>query len=543
MIQQRKMLKNASYFAFTATPKNKTLETFGRKGILPDDTAGEPGKFYPFHLYSMKQAIEEEFILDVLKNYTTYQSYYKLNKAVEGNPKFETHQAQKKLRAYVENHAFSIMEKSKVMIDHFHSEVRKQIKGKAKAMIVTKSINNAIQYFRSFNAYLKEIHSPYKAIVAFSGKRTIDGVEYDEAKLNGFPSIEIPAKFKKNEYRFLIVANKFQTGFDQPLLHTMYVDKKLRDVQAVQTLSRLNRAYKPDKEDTFVLDFFNTVDEIKEAFDPYYKTTVLSEETDANKLNDLQDALDNAQVYNKSDVVSFTDLYFKNAGRSELDPIIDACVQQFRNELDEDAQVDFYRKAKSFNRTYAFLSKILSFNNVYWERLYWFLKFLMPKIKPPDEDLAEGILEAIDLDSYRLSKTTTDSVKLQGAEELDPSPAIVKGKKGELEFDQLEAIIMEFNTRFGIDNWTNDDKVKRFLFEQLPADMAKDQATQNAIRNSDRQNAKITSDKKVEDLMQDIIFTYTDLYKKFTDDPDFKRQYLEFVFDKLWKTGQQNLNP
>lgn len=534
LIQQRRMLKNASYFAFTATPKNKTLETFGTKAA--------DGKFYPFDLYSMKQAIEEEFILDVLKNYTTYQSYYKLHKAVEANPQFETHQAQKKLRAYVESHPFSIKEKSKVMIDHFHTEVRRQINGQAKAMVVCKSINNAIQYYRAFNEYLKEIHSPYKAIVAFSGKRTIDGAETDEAKLNGFPSNDIPKEFKKKDYKFLIVANKFQTGFDQPLLHTMYVDKKLRDVQAVQTLSRLNRAYKPYKADTFVLDFFNSVDEIKEAFEPFFITTVLSEETDANKLNDLQDALDNAQVYTKEDVTNFTDLYFKNADRTELDPIIDVCVRHYKMELSADAQIDFFVKAKSFNRTYSFLSKILSFNNAYWERLYWFLKFLMPKIKPVEnDDLAKGILESVDLDSYRISKTTTDNIKLQGGGELDPTPAIMKGKKGDSEFEELEAIINEFNTRFGIDNWTDDDKVKNFLFQQLPADLERDEATVNAVIHSDKQNAKITSDKKVEDLMQDVIFTYTDLYKKFTDDADFKRQYLEFVFDKIWKQKHPSL--
>lgn len=534
LIQQRRMLKNASYFAFTATPKNKTLETFGTKT--------SEGKFVPFDLYSMKQAIEEEFILDVLKNYTTYQSYYKLNKAVEENPEFETRQAQKKLRAYVESHPFSIAEKTKVMVDHFQSEVRKQIKGAAKAMVVCKSINNAIAYYRAFNQYLKEINSPYKAIVAFSGKRTIDGFEVDEAKLNGFPSGDIPKTFKKKDYKFLIVANKYQTGFDQPLLHTMYVDKKLRDVQAVQTLSRLNRAYKPDKVDTFVLDFFNSVDEIKEAFDPFYTTTVLSEETDANKLNDLQDVLDKAQVYSNEDVLNFTNLYFKNADRTELDPIIDKCALNYKTELNEDAQIDFYVKAKSFNRTYAFLSKILSFNNAYWERLYWFLKFLMPKIKVTEtNDLAKGILEAVDLDSYRLTRVTEDDIKLNGGGELDPTPPIMKGSKGESEFDKLEAIINEFNTRFGIDTWTDDDKIKAFLFQQLPADFAKDQATVNTVNNSDKQNAKITSDKKVEDLMQDVIFTYTDLYKKFSDDKDFKRQYLDFVFDKIWKQNQPHI--
>jgi type I restriction enzyme R subunit len=310
----------------------------------------------------------------------------------------------------------------------------------------------------------------------------------------------------------------------------------------VQTLSRLNRAYKPFKEDTFVMDFFNSTDEIKEAFEPFYTTTVLSEETDANKLNDLQDILDNAQVYTSEEVHNFTNLYFNNADRQELDPIIDACVANFKSELNEDAQIDFFVKAKSFYRTYAFLSKILSFKNAYWERLYWFLKFLMPKIKPKEnEDLAKGIIEAIDLDSYRLTRTTTDNIGLKGGEEIDPTPPIMKGKKGENEFNALEAIINDFNTRFGIDNWTDDDKIKAFLFQQLPADFAKDQATVNSVNNSDKQNAKITSDKKVEDLMQDVIFTYTDLYKKFTDDADFKRQYLDFVFDKVWKQNQPNI--
>lgn len=533
LIENRKMLKNGSYFAFTATPKNKTLETFGEK------TA--EGKFIAFDNYTMKQAIEEEFILDVLKNYTTYQSYYKLDKAVEDNPEFETRQANKKLRAYVESHPFSIMEKSKIMLDHFHADIRKLINGQAKAMVVCKSIKNAILYYQAFKEYMKEINSPYKAIVAFSGTKEIDGEDWDEARLNGFPSNDIPTEFKKKEYRFLIVANKFQTGFDQPLLHTMYVDKKLADVQAVQTLSRLNRAYKPYKDDTFVMDFFNTTEDIKKAFEPFYTTTILSEETDANKLNDLQDALDKAQVYSQDDVVNFTELYFKEAERQELDPIIDKCVAEYKNELNEDAQIDFYVKAKSFFRMYAFLSKLLSFNNSYWERLYWFLKFLIPKIKPDEiEDLAKGILEAIDLDSYRLTRTTQENIKLSGNEELDPTPPVMKGTKGEPGFNELDAILKEFNTKFGIDNWTDDDKVKNFLFEQLPADFARDQATVNAVKNSDKQNAKITSDKKVEDLMQDVIFQYTDLYKKFTDDPDFKRQYLDFVFDKIWNQ-QSNL--
>lgn len=528
IIEQRKMLKNASYFAFTATPKNKTLEVFG--------IAQPDGTYREFDLYSMKQAIEEEFILDVLQNYTTYQSYYKLNKAVEENPLFDTKKAQKKLKAYVESHPFSIKEKAKVMIDHFQSEVQNQINRQAKAMVVTKSIANAIQYYFAFKEYLREIHSPYKVIVAFSGRKTVDGQEYDEAKLNGFPSNDIPKEFKKAEYRFLIVANKFQTGFDQPLLHTMYVDKKLRDVQAVQTLSRLNRAFKPWKTDTFVLDFFNSVDDIKEAFNPYYTTTILSEGTDANKLNDLQDALDNAQVYNEGNVIAFTDLYFKGAERTELDPIIDVCKLNYDTDLSEEQQVDFLVRAKSFTRTYAFLSKILSFNNAYWERLYWFLKFLIPKLKPKEEeDLAKGILTAVDLDSYRLSRVTTDDIKLAGAGQLTPTPPTMRGSKGEPELDELEAIVRTFNERFGNIDWIKDDKIRKVMFEEIPDQLAGDEDTMRQIMNSDRQNAKITSDEKTTDVVMDFMTTSTDFYKMFMDNPDFKRQYLEFIFDRLWK--------
>ncbi|MEM8584604.1 MAG: type I restriction endonuclease [Bacteroidota bacterium] len=527
-MEQRRMLTNASYFAFTATPKNKTLEVFGSR---QDD-----GRFHPFDLYSMKQAIEEEFILDVLQNYTTYQSYYKLNKAVEDNPEFDITRAQKKLRAYVESHQFAIKEKAHIMVDHFHAEVKSRIKGKAKAMVVTKSIINAIQYFFAFQTYLCEINSSYKTIVAFSGKKMVDGQEYDEAKLNGFPSGDISREFKKNEYRFLIVANKFQTGFDQPLLHTMYVDKKLADVQAVQTLSRLNRAYKPEKEDTFVLDFFNTVDDIKASFEPFYTTTILSQETDANKLNDLQDALDDATVYSEEIIQNFADLYFRGAERDELDPYIDDCKLTYETELSEEQQVNFLVQAKSFNRTYSFLSKILTFTNAYWERLYWFLKFLIPKLKPTeDEDLAKGILEAVELDSYRLSKVTSDNIKLAGGGEIEPTPPTMRGGRPDSELDELEVIINSFNERFGNIDWIKDDKVRKAVMEELPKQIAEDVKHMDTMRNSDKQNARIASDDKVKEAVQDFIFTSTEFYKMFTDNHDFQRQYLEFVFDKMWK--------
>jgi len=539
LIESRKMITNGSYFAFTATPKNKTLETFG---VESDQTyTNENGeikhKFYAFHVYSMKQAIEEEFILDVLKNYTTYNSFYKLIKAVENNPEFDTKQAQKKLRAYVEGHEFAIAEKAKIMIDHFHRDVAKLIKGTAKAMVVTKNIVSAIKYKQAFDKYLQEIKSPHKAVVAFSGSKTYKGVDYTEVSMNSFGSYktDIPKNYKKNENRFLIVANKYQTGFDQPLLHTMYVDKKLAGVQAVQTLSRLNRAKKPHKKDTFVLDFFNDAEEIQEAFEPYYTSTILSEETNPNKLNDLVDALEAFEVYNEYQLTDFFTKYVNGEERTKLDPIIDSSANIFKNDLDKDKQIDFKLKAKSFLRVYSYLGKILDFNYPEWEQLWWYLKFLVPKLFIEDtDDLADGILESIDMDSYRPSKETTKDISLDDTPgEIDPIPVDVKGGKPEPELDTLENILSVFNQRFGDIEWSDKDKVRKILTEQLPAEMKALKETMNAVKFSDKQNAKITSDKKLEEIMQQYLFSQTEVFKKFTEDQDFQRRYKEFIFDAL----------
>jgi len=546
LIESRKMIKNGSYFAFTATPKNKTLETFGvpRKYIKDGE---EKTAFDAFHLYSMKQAIEEEFILDVLQNYTTYNSFYKLIKSVEENPEFDTKQAQKKLRAYVEGHEFAIGEKAKIMIDHFHRDVKHLINGEAKTMIVTKSIIAAIKYKQAFDEYLKETKSPHKAIVAFSGKKEYKGVEYDETAMNNFESYknDIPKNFKKKEYRFLIVANKYQTGFDQPLLHTMYVDKKLRDVQAVQTLSRLNRAFKPYKKDTFVLDFYNKAEEIKEAFDPYFTSTILSEETSPNKLNDLLDALEKFEVYNEDVVKDFFEKYSGNADRAILDPIIDSAAHIFKYDLNVDKQIDFKVKVKSFLRTYSYLAKLLDFNNLYWEQLWWYLKYLLPKlIIDENEDLAQGVIESIDMESYRPSKQGTENINLMAEPGyVTPIPVGVGGGKSEPELDTLENIIAAFNQRFGDIDWTDKDKVNEILTQQIPADMKADDKIMDAINTSpDKQNAKISSDKKVEELMQQYLFTQTEIFKKFSTDHDFQRRYKEFIFDTLWGQSKQSPN-
>lgn len=542
LIESRRMIKNGSYFAFTATPKNKTLETFGVPKKIKT-AEGEKTQFYPFHLYSMKQAIDEEFIIDVLENYTTYNSFYKLLKTVEGNPLYETKQAQKKLRAYVEGHEFAIAEKAKIMIDHFHREVKHLINRRAKAMVVTKSILSAIKYKLAFDEYLKEINSPFKAIVAFSGSKTYKGIENTEASMNIFPDKfnDIPKQFKKNEYRFLIVANKYQMGFDQPLLHTMYVDKKLRDVQAVQTLSRLNRSFKPYKKDTFVLDFYNAVEDIKTAFQPYYTSTILSEETDANKLNDLQDALNRFELYSEETVKDFFSKYANNADRSQIDPIIDAVANLFKTDLNADKQADFKAKTKSFLRTYSYLTKILDFNNQYWEQLWWFLKLLAPKLViDENEDLAKGILEAVDMDSYRPSKEGTQKIPMVAEPGVvDPIPVNVSVGKPEPEMDTLENILKIFNQRFGDVEWTDKDKVQKFLVEELPAQMETDKETIETLKYSDKQNAKILSDKKVDELMRQYLFVQTEVFKKYTDDPDFQRRYREFIFDKLWHQQAQ----
>ncbi|MBT3388098.1 MAG: type I restriction endonuclease subunit R, partial [Desulfobacula sp.] len=414
LIESRKMLKNASYFAFTATPKNKTLEIFGCKQTN--------GTFKAFHSYSMKQAIQEGFILDVLQNYTTYKSYYKIREKgqiVKNNKSttdsvYETGKAYNSLKRYVEGHEMAVAEKSRIMIEHFNKNVHRLINGKARAMIVTKSIEAAMKYKDAFDTYLKEIRSPYKAIVAFSGKKAHYKTkeELSEADMNKFPdgNNDIPQQFKKEPYRFLIVANKFQTGFDEPLLHTMYVDKQLSGVQAVQTLSRLNRAYTPYKTDTFVLDFFNNVDEIQEAFAPFYTTTILSRETDVNKLNDLQDDLDKEQVYSDDDIEHFFKLFYSKAERKLLEPVINSAVSSFEHEFEQEDQITFKSNAKSFVRTYSYLSKLIDLNNPYWEQLWIFLKHLIPKLKVKDDEPDENILEAVDMDSYRIHKLGTTNI-------------------------------------------------------------------------------------------------------------------------------------
>jgi len=528
IMESRKMLNNASYFAFTATPKNKTLEVFGEAF-----TEGGKVKHRPFHTYTMKQAIQEGFIIDVLKHYTPVESYYRLVKTVEDDPKFDVQKAKKKLRRYVESHSYAIKEKAKIMIDHFHDSVisHRKIGGQARAMVVTGSIERAYQYYLAFVEYLRERKSPYKAIVAFSGEHEFGGRRVTEASLNGFPSKEIPKRFVQEPYRFLIVADKFQTGYDEPLLHTMYVDKHLSGIKAVQTLSRLNRAH-PLKYDTFVLDFVNDVDTIQKAFADYYRTTILSEETDPDKLHDLKSVLDSLAVYSAEQVEDLVRLYLSGAGREQLDPILDACVAAYKTELDEDGQVNFKGKAKAFVRTYNFLASILPYTIAEWEKLSIFLNFLIPKLPAPiEDDFSKGILQTVDMDSYRIEVQSTIQISLPEQDsEIAPVPTSAGGGIREPEIDLLSNIIKTFNDQFGNIDWKDKDKIRKVITEEIPDRVKKDKAYQNAIKYSDKQNARIEHDKALQRVMMALLSDHTELFKQFSDNPSFKKWLSDTVF-------------
>ena len=528
LMESRKMLSNASYFAFTATPKNKTLEIFG-------DPVPEGGntRHVPFHSYTMKQAIQEGFIIDVLKHYTPVDSYYRLIKTLEGDPEFDSKRAGKKLRRYVEDNQHAIRQKAEIMVDHFHEQVAglRKIGGKARAMVVTSSVKRALRYFDAIRDYLAERKSPYKAIAAFSGEHDHDGAKVTEASLNNFPASQIEQMIQEDPYRFLVCADKFQTGYDEPLLHTMYVDKPLSGVRAVQTLSRLNRAH-PKKHDAFVLDFSNDTDTIQNAFADYYRTTVLSDETDPNKLHDLKADLDGFQVYSQTQVDELVKKYLSGADRDQLDPILDACVAVYREHLDEDGQVDFKGKAKAFLRTYGFLSAILPSSYAGWEKLSIFLNFLVPKLPAPvEDDLSKGILEAIDMDSYRVEKQAVQEIRLADEDsEIDPVPDGGGGSKADPEMERLSNIIREFNDRFGNIEWKDQDKIQRVIAEELPKKVAEDKAYQNAMANSDRQNARIEHDKALGRAMTDLLADHTELFKRFSDDESFRRWLSEMIF-------------
>lgn len=529
-IQSRKMLDNVSYFAFTATPKNKTLELFGDRNA--------DGKPVPFHIYSMKQAIEEGFILDVLKNYTTYHTYFKLIKSVEDDPEYDKQAAKRKIAKFIGTDERTIEKKALVMLDHFMNAVvaTRKINGHAKSMVVTASRKSAVEYKKVFDRLLAEKNIPFKALVAYSGE--IDGKT--EGALNDYSVSgvnDIKKSFKHDDYRFLIVANKFQTGFDQPLLHTMYVDKQLHGVMAVQTLSRLNRTKYPYKKDTFVLDFVNESADIQASFEPFYKTTMLADTTDPNQLFDVKDALADYQLYSDDEIKQYASLILATAPVNELHAMLDVSVARFK-QLGKDEQYDVIAKVKTLTRMYAFLSQIIPFESIELERLYIYLNHLKDKLRPEKaDDTTADLLSNIDLDSYRVQLVATQNIALAGDAELAPLGPDTAGG-GEVEMDSLSGIVKSLNEQFGDIEFSDGDKLKK-TFAELTEEVKNDEEYIRATEGTDKQNSWITFQKVLQSKFHNKVTTDFDLYKKYNDDKAFHDFISEELFEHVWKeTGK-----
>ncbi|EAI6696441.1 type I restriction endonuclease subunit R [Campylobacter upsaliensis] len=479
IIKNKKFQKNASYFAFTATPKPKTLEMFGSACEINGEK-----KFIPFHLYSMKQAIEEGFILDVLKGYITYRSYYEIV-SKNDDKEYDKKKANAKLKAYVTNHIATIEKKATIMIEHFFQNICKKIGEKAKAMIVTSSRENAVKYYLFFKKYLQKNHPEYQALVAFSGDKEINGESYSEAELNGFSEAMLKDEFKKDKYRFLIVAEKYQTGFDEPLLHTMYVDKRLEGISAVQTLSRLNRICQ-NKEDTCVLDFVNTHEEIGKSFSTFYGQTYLKEPTNIDNIYTLKSELFDYGIYTQDELNSFIEAIRKEQDENKIHSKLDNMIKEY-NAKSDDEKTEFYTKAKVYLREYAFLAQILPFNDIELEKLSILLKMLIAKIVPPrTEDLAKGILNNVDLNSIRIILESKKDISLSNNGELSPAEADDSSKK-EVELERLSNIVREFNTKFGSVDFGTNEKIAKELMD-LKDDIAKEQTFRDSL--GDEQNAR-----------------------------------------------------
>ncbi|MCA9605153.1 MAG: putative DNA binding domain-containing protein [Myxococcales bacterium] len=524
-MRKRGQLPNLSTFAFTATPKQKTLELFGRK--RPD------GKFEPFHLYSMRQAIEEGFILDVLAHYTTYQTYWRLLKTIEEDPRYDKGKATYLLKSFVDLHPHAIGEKIRIMVDHFAEQVQGEIEGRAKAMIVTRSRLHAVRYKQALDRILAEKSHPWRSLVAFSGTVQDGGKTYTESGMNSegqdnaISDRQTAAEFEKPDVRFLVVANKFQTGFDQPLLHTMYVDKKLGGVNAVQTLSRLNRTH-PDKDGTMVLDFANDAEDIRSAFEPYYDVTLLSEGTDPNLLYELQGRLLDFGAFVEADVEAFARIYFdRKAGQDQLYAALEPVRERFA-ELSDEEQHDCRGQLTDYARLYAFLAQIIPFSDADLEKLYVFARYLRRLLPAPQEELPREVQQNIDMESYRVRQTSSGRIGLERrVGQLDPMRTKAHHGRGEDEPEVLSRIIAELNERFGLDLGPED----HVTLEQIATALEEDAGLDASARVNTRENVRLTFDPKVEDKIQEIVERNFELYRRITDDPTFGQAFKNALFD------------
>ena len=557
LMKDCKMSTNCSYFAFTATPKRETLERFGSEDA--------EGKFHPYHLYSMKQAIEEGFILDVLTNYTTYRSYYELTKSIEDNPEYNNERAQKKLRGAVERDPKTIAAKADVMLTHFDAKVFRshKLKGKAKAMVVTKDIECAIKYYLALNRIVNEKGLPYNILIAFSGEKRMQTMsvsessqsnemgysyaaestgrfmDYTEAGMNGFPDSQTAERFDADDNRILVVANKYLTGFDQPKLCAMYVDKPLAGVLAVQALSRLNRSA-PDlgklSEDLFILDFYNTQDDIKVAFDPFYTSTTLSEATDVNILHELKSTLLSFGVFDMEEVDAFIELYIHGANADQWTPIIDEAADRFNLEIDwpENGKADFKMKCKQFVKIYSRVAAIMPFEMKDWEKLFWFLRYLIPGLHVTNngDDGLKDLLDSVDLNTYGLRRTAlNEAVTLDAGETtIDPlKPTMVNAGSEEEVKDPLDEILKEFNQRWfnGWDATPDDQKMKMISVAQA---VAEDEDYKSlVVGNPDQQAVDALMVQIIDRIIRKKRKGDMSLYKEYQQNEGFKADFRSVI--------------
>jgi type I restriction enzyme R subunit len=521
---------NLSFFAFTATPKYKTLETFGRK-----DANGKP---QPFHVYSMRQAIEERFILDVLKHYTTYKTYFRLIKSIEDDPKMDKKKAARALARFVSFHPYNLAQKTEVMIEHFQTFTKARIGGRAKAMVVTSSREHAVRYKQEFDKYILEKgYTDIKTLVAFSGTVELDtGDEYTEVAMNsGIRESQLPKEFDKDLYQVLIVAEKYQTGFDQPLLHTMYVDKRLDGVQAVQTLSRLNRT-QAGKEDTFILDFVNDAEDIREAFKPYYEVPVIDQQVEPHQLYAIQANLAAEQVYWTNEVEEFAKVFFKpKQSQSQNDHatihrILSGPVERFEA-LDEEKQELFRGLLVSFRNLYSFMSQIIPFQDADLEKLYAFIRLLIPRL--PKRGIGPAIVldDEVALRYYRIQQTSEGSIALAAGDRgVVPAPTAVGTGKDRHEEVELSRLIDVINERFGTDFKPAD----QLFFEQIREEAVSDTAIQQAAKVNSLENFGYVFDKALEDKFIDRMDQNHEIFARYMNDKDFQRLVSEWMRKQVY---------
>lgn len=526
----RGKLPHVSFFAFTATPKEKTLELFGVKG---DD-----GRYYPFSLYSMKQAIEEGFILDVLQNYTTHTMYFELIKKAAANDKeYEKKKAYKLAVGYADLHEHGIEKKAELMVEHFRTQIERNIHNQAKAMIVTKSRLHAVRYYLAVRDYMAKRGYPSRAVVAFSGT-VIDssrgGREYTEAGLNGFPETQTAEKFDDDEFKILVVANKYQTGFDQPKLAAMYVDKKLGGVAAVQTLSRLNRT-KKGKDGVFVLDFVNQAKDIQDAFQPYYVSTILSESTDPNLLYNLQREILAIGVFGKEDVEEHFSLLVSDDSNNQavVAGLLDKAIQNWRD-LDEDDQEIFRDNLTDFVRKYAFVAQLFDFGDAYLEKFYEHTRNLKKKLPVHKEPMPFEILGEIDLSSIAISKGTKYAIPLATGEGvLEPmKPYGSSGRKPD-ELERLSLIIKGINERFGLPEGMEADGLA------LVSRIKDREDVQKAIANNPKGAARTHFDQVMRDELMKMFSERADFYKVLDEDHALRDSLADNIFEEMYSSANK----